>query len=140
MTEFKLVPVVPTEAMIDAGRGAGFGAVPSLVEKVYTAILAAAPPSGGNGEPFAWWKQLEMADTGEIVTCYSDDEPETTGWQPLYTAPPRVVDVVSLSVEHAKFIADILENYDDCGPTGEGWQSEKLMEINAALKAALEKP
>ena len=137
----KTVPLEPTEAMLKAGMmylgTREDGLTPIYMEKedaldCYKAMLAASPPSGG--EVY----QL-LSDDGTWTDTAKEvyDIPSEAKRRILYTSP-RVVDGVVLSREHVKFIADILENYDDCGPSGEGWQSQAMTEINKALQAALE--
>ena len=142
----KLVPVEPTEAMLKAGMmylgTREDGLTPIYMEKedaldCYKAMLAASPPSGGE----VYQRLAQIAVYGDVWFDISRETFEATKengiTRILYTSP-RVVDGVVLSREHVKFIADILENYDDCGPSGEGWQSQAMTEINKALQAALE--
>jgi len=45
--------------------------------------------------------------------------------------------MVTISKEAAQYILDILDSYDDKGPTGEGWQSEKLLNVIEELETAI---
>ena len=119
------------ETEVKAAKYLGESTVAVSVDHLNT-LLKASPPSGG--EVY----QL-LSDDGTWTDTAKEvyDIPSEAKRRILYTSP-RVVDGVVLSREHVKFIADILENYDDCGPSGEGWQSQAMTEINKALQAALE--
>ncbi len=45
---------------------------------------------------------------------------------------------ITLNIEHWEEIRLAAESYDDCGPLGEGWQSEELSNAYAALEYELD--
>jgi len=45
---------------------------------------------------------------------------------------------VTISMEAAKRILDIIDDYDDEGPTHEGWQSIELIDTIEELREAIE--
>lgn len=45
---------------------------------------------------------------------------------------------ITLSVEQWELIQDLVASHNDAGPSGEGWQSDKLLSANMALTEALE--
>lgn len=111
--EYKLVPTVPTEAMMAAGIAASvegdvvyatpsaeewnkFGKRVNRVSHIYNAMLAASPAH--DGEVIY---QYRITDSSNWHTCSKErfnkgKDVKGIELRTLYTAPPRVVDLLSL--------------------------------------------
>jgi len=75
---WKLVPVEPTDAMVDAAHHAGWSRI-----DIYSAMLAATPaPAPAQGEPFGYFR----AEPFGWTDCAEDDE----GAIALYERPQEV--------------------------------------------------
>ena len=85
MNDYKLVPVEPTEAMIDAAREAHEGEA-YLPVSLYKAMLAESPDV--QGEPVAWqrvdWPDRVITNLSRRSIAEVDNEVE---FRPLYAAP-----------------------------------------------------
>lgn len=92
-TKYKLVPVEPTQKMIDAGRTARAHPI-----ERYKAMLAAAPEF--DQEPVAWiinhsdWSSSEPVLKKNIAERYESDQPRCT--IPLYLHPQKSPEVAKL--------------------------------------------
>lgn len=144
MTEQKMVPVVPTEAMLDAalrlqGDDAFFAKAPALMSalfKIYTAMVKAAPDYAGE---VVYQRLAQVALYGDVWFDISRETYEATKdkgiTRAFNTAPPRVV-VDEEMLDRAREAYS--DNFDAGTDTNGNNYSNHDKSLLAALKAALE--
>ena len=139
----KLVPVVPTEAMIDAalrlqGEDAFFAKAPALMSalfKIYTAMVKASPAP--DGEVVAVLTVAKFRGHLEN-TSFDHVGNLPDGTYRLYTAPPRVADGIRDAAER---VIKAFSAYGNESNKLAGMQRHRECEESmVALKAALDQP
>ena len=154
MSKWKLVPVEPTQAMIDATNSVPEGAGYLSCVRAYRAMLDAAP--AWQAEPVAWVRNLTDAHphcvTGLQFRSAADVDAGVL-YTPLYATPPSD-ELARLRAENERLKADAaryqhlksiagFNDERDMGPGGHWWIAVRVDRrpvdntLDAAIDAAM---